>query len=115
MGVVFYLCACLLHTCGYVGSSNRSPISLDPLEDWSTEKQVPGHSGGVQSWTSSTEQGVIKRSQWKDDQGTHGMNYMPPHGHLQKHISIWIINRSDQLLSHQTLCAQLNQINPWGL
>lgn len=94
--------------CGCVGSSNRSPISFDPLENWSAEKQVPGDSGGVQSWTSSTEQGVIKRRQRKNDQGTHGMSSMTPWGHSQKNVSMSVINRSSEwLFSHKTLFVQL--------
>lgn len=73
--------------CGCVGSSNRSPISFDPLENRSAEKQVPGDSGGVQSWTSSTEQGVVKRRQWKNDQGTRGMSSMAPWGCLHFNVS----------------------------
>lgn len=45
----------IYYSCGNVGSSNGSPVSSDPFEDWSAEKQAPGHGGGVQSWTSSTE------------------------------------------------------------
>lgn len=77
-----YISVLVYCPCGNVGSSNRSSISFDSFEDWSAEKQASGHSGGVQSWTSSSEQGANQRRQRKDDWGAHGMNYTPPSGHV---------------------------------